>query len=146
MLPLTPYELAMIGQDFESIINQGSESVVASFEYLLGGVPVSFDDTYGISGFTQPTTETITGMVLQEFIKPRNEKTLAFGVLEVHDCILYASTSLNLNVGIPNSMRIIVQGVRWRPVPKINKAFYNYLLSRLGNLQVGQVIACKLEQ
>lgn len=147
MLGITPYELAMIGQDYESILNNGSESVVATFEYLQGSVPTSYDDTYGTSGYAVMETKIQTGMVLQEFIKPRNEKTLAYGILDVQDCILYASTSLNLNIGIPGSLRVVIGNVRWRPIPKEKtRPFYNYLISRLGNLQVGQVIACKLEQ
>lgn len=147
MLPLTPYEQMMIGQDYESILTTGSESVVATFEYLQGAVPLTYDDTYGTSGYSSVETKIETGMVLQEFIKPRNEKTLAYGVLSVQDCILYASTGLNLNIGIPGSLRVVIGNVRWRPVPKEKeRPFYNYLISRLGNLQVGQVIACKLEQ
>ncbi len=145
MQPLTPREQVTIKRDFERILERGSEAVMATFSYLEGSAAI-VDEVYGTASYSDEETLSVTGMVLQEFIKPRNEKILAYGILDTQDCILYASTSLDLSVGHYDSMEITVENVKWRPVPRDQRAFYQYTISRIGISQIAQVIPCKLLQ
>ncbi len=140
-------EILIVQRDFSALINS-PEATELDFVYSSGVGAATTDSVFGVVDYIDDTQEfSFPGRGIQEIVKPRDESLLKWGILEKGDAIFYISKDVDLDVGIDGSLEI--QGpnnVRWSPVPKKLKAFHNYLLTRLGNSQLAQVIPCKLKQ
>lgn len=140
-------EILMVQRDFSVLLNS-PEATELDFVYFSGVGAATPDAVFGIVDYASETQEiSFSGRGIQEIVKPRDESLLKWGILEEGDAIFYISKDVNLDVGIDGSLEIRgPNNVRWSPVPKNLKAFYNYLLTRLGSSQLAQVIPCKLKQ
>ena len=144
---LTAIEAAMMKRDFSSLLNS-PEATDLTFTYAFGTGAATPDAVFGVTDYANETQEvSFSGRGLQRIVEPREESILKWGILEEGDAIFYVDIDVNLDVGIDGSLEIVgPNGVRWSPVPRNLKEFYNYLLTRLGNSQVAQVIPCKLKR
>lgn len=143
---LNPVEMNEIQLEFGRMLNS-FESCDIMIQYKLPTGTTVEDAVYGDTISTAWTQHQITTRASQEIIHPRNIKVLDWGILEAGDCIFYIATTVDLTVidELQNAV-IVCNGVKWLPVTRKLKAFYNYLLTRFGNGQVGQIIPCKLQQ
>lgn len=144
---LTGAEVALMKQDFSALLNS-PEATDLTFVYASGVGAATPDTVFGLTDYANEEQEvSFTGRGIQQIVGPREESILKWGILEEGDAIFFVSTSQNLDVGIDGSLEIVgPNGVRWSPVPRNLKAFYNYLLTRLGNSQLAQVIPCRLKR
>lgn len=140
---LTASEILMMKNDFK-ILLASPEATDVTITYKVPTSPV-VEPAYGTVDTSGWITKTKKSKCIQQMINPRDEKLLSFGILEVGDCILHLPTSLDLSVDNYDSMVITIVGVEWVPVPRNREQFYNYLIVRLGQGQLAQVIACKLK-
>jgi len=140
-------EILMVQRDFSALLSS-PEATELDFVYSSGVGAATPDTVFGVVDYANETQEiTFPGRGIQEIVKPKDESLLKWGILEAGDSIFYISKDVNLDIGIDGSLEILgPNNVRWSPVPKNLKEFYNYLLTRLGNSQLAQVIPCKLKK
>lgn len=142
---LTGNEISLIRCDWQTLLNS-PEATNVTFRYQELTGASDKDDVFDVEdGSSQQ--QSFTGRVIQEIVKKHDETLLSFGILEVGDVIFYTDIAHDLSVGIEGSLEVVgPNNVEWSPVPRNLKEFYNYLLTRLGNSQLAQVIPCKLKQ
>lgn len=146
---LTPQEIQIIKSDFENILRAPEATLVALKHKLPSSVLA--DDAFGVIDAGEGIITTTSASCLQEIILvqkhgTRFEGILSFGILTFGDCVFYFSKNTDLELGDYESLRIVAEEVEWKPIPKKFKAFYNYLSTRLGNDQVGQVVPCTVKK
>lgn len=142
---LNGIEARLVQRDYECLLATSCEATTITGEYKtkVGG---TVDPVYGITdGATWPTT-TFTGKALQQIVLKQDEDILAFGILEVGDAIFYMSTFIDLSQGAGQTFEIIdPDGTRWIPVPR-EHPLQKYLVHRIAQTQVGQVVPCKCKK
>lgn len=146
---LTQQEIELIKSDFETVINSPEATLVA-LQHKLPSSALA-DDAFGVVDAGEGSLLTTSATCLQEMIIDtkhgvRNEGILAFGILTFGDCVFYFSKDTDLELGEYESLTIVAENVVWKPIPKKFKAFYQYLNTRLGNDQVGQVVPCTVKK
>lgn len=144
---LTSSEIALIKGDWAALLNSPEASVV-TFEYSVGSGQDD-DNAFNVSDYDSVETQSFTGKVIQQIVKPRDEELLKWGIVEIGDSIFYTSIDYNLSPSgaIQGSLEIIDgEGLRHTPVPRIQGAFYKYLITRLGSTQIAQVVPCKVKK
>lgn len=140
---LTASEIGVMKSDFAELLNS-PEATNVTITYK---VPVDpeVDPAYGTTDAYTWQTKTKKSRCIQKIVTARDEKILAFGILEIGECVLYLPTKLDLSVDEYSSMIFTIVNVEWVPVPRDRKAFYNYLAYRIGNEQISEVVPCKLK-
>lgn len=146
---LSQQEIELIKSDFEDVLRSPEATLVTLRHRLPSSVLA--DDSFGIVDAGEGTITTTSATCLQEIIidtkhGTRNEGILAFGILTFGDCVFYFSKDTDLELGDYESLRIVAENVEWKPIPKRFGAFYQYLNTRLGNDQVGQVVPCTVKK
>lgn len=139
-------EAKLIKRDFECLLASSCESSIITGEFKTLNSPI-LDEVYGIQDADSIDTTYFTGKAIQQIVRKRDEDLLGFGILEAGDCIFYIQTALDLSQGEPQTLEIIdPAGLHWVPVPRVQKLYQHYLLHRLGQTQVAQVLPCKLKK
>lgn len=142
---LSGFEVELIVRDFECLLT-GCEASTITGEFAEPVSPV-VDDVYGITDATSWDMSHFTGKAIQKILNEFDEKSLGFGILKAGDCIFYLSTSLDLSEGHPQTFEIIDPGgLRWVPVPREQNVYQHYLIHRIAQTQVAQVVPCRLKK
>lgn len=139
---LNAAELAQIASDHADLLASEEMSDIVIHSRTPAG-PVTVHPVYKTqtaSGWTQVDIET---KALQKIVNKRNEEILRWGILDQGDAIFYLTPDQDLSDLDPEAY-IEAGGLKWKPVPKINKAFYHFLVVRIGGQQFAQAIPCKL--
>lgn len=143
---LTGVEAALVKRDYECMLMSSCHSSVITGEYKIPTSPV-VDDVYKIVDASSWTAYAFTGHALQKIVTQQDERLLAMGIVEVGDCIFYLSTELDLEQGYPETLELIDPGEqRWIPNLRRQGEAQRYLLHRLGETQVAQVLPCRLKK
>jgi hypothetical protein len=139
---LSADELALIASDHADLLASEEMSDITIHSRTPAG-PVTIHPVYKIqsaSGWNQVEIET---RALQQIITKRNVEILRWGILGEGDAIFYLTPDQDLS-GLDADAYIEAGSLKWKPVPKMNEAFYRFLVVRIGNQQFAQAIPCKL--
>jgi len=144
---LSSSEITLIKNDWAILLNS-PEATTITFEYSIGSGQDE-DSAFETSDYDSISTQSFTGKAIQHIVKPRDEDLLKWGIIEVGDAIFYTSTDYDLSPSgiIQGSLDIIdCNGTTYKPVPRKEKNFYDYLITRLGSGQLAQVVPCKIKK
>jgi len=140
---LSAAELALIEQDHTDLLaSEETSDIVVHYSTPLG--PVVEHPVYHTKTASGYSSDTLELRALQHIIKPQNYNITRWGILTAGDAVFYVPPDVDLSVIPDDNAYIMAGGLRWQPVPRTNKAFYNYLVERIGNKQFVQAIPCKL--
>ena len=143
---MTPLHIRQMQVDFARLLASPEASDFRAIILTMQGAVL--DAVFGMVDATSGVASAVmTGRCIQQIVKPRDKQILEWGILEVGDCILYLSNDMDLTLTENQSIYFVdPSNVEWTPVPVTVKGFENYLYTRLGNSQLGQVIACTLKK
>ena len=140
---LTSNEIALMKRDF-ALLLKSPEATTVVITYKVPTAP-EVDATYGNVDAYLWTTKTKKSKCIQKILTARDEKILAYGILEIGDCILYLPSDLDLTIDEYSSAVFTIVNIDWIPVPRKQKAFYASLVYRIGDSQISEVIPCKIK-
>jgi hypothetical protein len=143
---LRPSEANLVKRDYKELL-ASCEAVTLSIAYKVPVNPV-YDPVYKVTTADSWTNTVIapSPKAIQQIVKPVHYEVLKWGILEAGDCIFYLPNDIDLSSIDYDTCEITAVNVTWIPVPVKRKEFWNYLIHRLGDSQIGQVIPCKIKQ
>jgi len=142
---LNSIEVKLIQRDYECLLATSCHATTITGEYKTPVNPV-VDQVYGITDADSWSVTHFTGKALQQIVLKEDERLLSFGILEVGDAIFYLSTFIDLSQGYDQTFEIIdPDGTRWIPIPR-KHPLQRYLLHRIAQTQVGQVVPAKIKK
>lgn len=140
---LTAAEARQIRIDFNNNLNAAEASTITG--YYSQFTNPTLDEVYSVKDYDAVDLYSITGKALQHIVKPLDIRILSWGILDAGDCIFYFNKNLELNLEELETMYFVDPGGnKWNPVVRNNRAFTEYIRSRLGNTQIAQSVPCKL--
>lgn len=153
---MMPAEIALMRAEFEKILQspEATNITVSYHTWENPADPDNEDTVYGVNDKDRKATPVSHPIrALMKIVGERDQKLLAYGLLNVGDCMMYISDTVDLqtpdgtNEAVAGSVVFVdPDGVRWEPkIDVLDESEKNAIL-RVADAQISQVIPCQIER